>query len=143
MKRGAWLLVIGLLGCGSVQAREEYEAKPGLLVPSGLITFVHSQGPLSYASLTRRELPPDAVNAGPVSAQSCQYALSVPLSLSLSATSVSGAAGNGGYDKALRNLSKTRPELRGLYDVIVDLHRTSVLGVFSRLCTEIHARAYQ
>jgi hypothetical protein len=142
MKRAILLGAVWLLA-GAFPAQGDYASRPALIVPGGMVLFYNSQGPLSYVALTRRELPAEAVDAGPVYAQSCQYALTVPLSLSLSATSLSGAAGNGGFNKAIGELRRERADVRGLYDVMVDLHRTSVLGTFSRLCTEIHARGYR
>jgi hypothetical protein len=137
------LLGMTLILAGALPVRGDYQARPALIVPGGMVLFYNSEGPLSYESMSHRELPSDAVDAGPVYMQSCQFSLTVPLSYSLSATSFSGAAGNGSYNKAMRELRDKNPKLRGLYDVMVDLHQTSVLGIFSRLCTEIHARSYQ
>jgi len=137
------LVGMTLLLAGALPVRGDYQVRPALIVPGGLVLFYNSEGPLSYETTSRREIPSDAVDAGPVYAQSCQYALTIPLSLSLSATSIAGAAGNGSYKKAMQEINGQHPQLRGLYEVIVDLHQTSVLGIFSRLCTEIHARGYQ
>ena len=61
-----------------------------------------SEGPLAYTALTRSEIPKEAVLMGDVTGQSCQYSLSVPLSVSLRSNAISGAMGNGGYAKIMR-----------------------------------------
>jgi hypothetical protein len=138
---GALLLALSTLA----QAREAYEARPGLLYPGGLVLFLNSQAPMSYESYSRGELPTDAVLLGEVTGQGCQYGISLPLSLlsGTRAASLSGAAGNGGYKKAIHGIHAQYPQLRGLYDVKIDLHATIVLGIFSRLCTEIDARGFR
>ena len=143
MKRAGFFLLTLLAGAVHLEAREPYEAKPAVIVPGGLIMFISSQGPLSYEAINRRDLPKDAVDTGPVETSGCQYSLSIPLSLSVSGTSISGAAGNGTFRKALERLHTSQPDVRGIYDVKIDLHHTRVLGIFGRLCTEINARGFK
>lgn len=119
------------------------DAEPGLLPVGGLVLFYDSQGPLSFVSATRSELAPGAVDAGEASAEACQHGLSVPLGLSLRAASLSGAAGRGGYQKALERLRAERPELRGLYDLKVDVRVTSVLRLWRRLCVRLSGRGFR
>lgn len=119
------------------------DAAPGLMPMGGLVLFYDSQGPLSFVSATRSELAPDAVDAGEVEAQACQHGLSIPLGLSLRATNLSGAAGRGGYEKALERLRAARPELRGLYDLKVDVRVTSVLRLWRRLCVRLSGRGFR
>ncbi len=125
--------------------RPPYEAQMGLIRVGGFIVFFNSQGPLSFQTLDPSEIPKDAVDAGVVRCDSCQHGVSVPVPGigSNRTTNISGAGGNGGFDKALANLKKERPELRGIYDVKVDTHRISVLGIYRRLCTEVTARGFK
>lgn len=125
--------------------RASYEPRMGLIRVGGFIVFFNSQGPLSFQTLDPSEIPKDAVDAGTVRCDSCQHGVSIPVP-GLGggrSTNVSGAGGNGGFDKALANLKKSRPELRGIYDVKVDVHQVSVLGIYRRLCTEVTARGFK
>lgn len=133
------LLLAALPAC----AQEGSEARPALVPAGGLLLFYNSQGPLSFVTMTLRDLPPGAVLAGEVKSRGCQHGLSIPIAANIRATSLSGAAGDGGYFKALRALKKERPELAGIYDVKVDLHLVSILGIYRRLCTEILARGFR
>ena len=133
-----------LLSAGAVRAQEDgSRARPGLIGFSGILIFYNSSGPLSFESSLPNDLPAGAVAAGEVSAQSCQHGLEVPLSASLQAAKISGAAGDGGFVKAMENLRLARPELKGVYDVKVDVHTISILGVYRRVCTEISARGFR
>ncbi|MBI2362040.1 MAG: hypothetical protein HYV15_01465 [Elusimicrobia bacterium] len=141
MRRAAALL--GLALANPAAAQDYGAAAPALIRPGGFLLFYDSQGALSFVSATRSELPGDAVDAGTVTASACQHGLSVPLSLSLRANSVSAAAGRGGFEKALSRLKDARPELRGVYDVKVDTRVTSVLRIWRRLCIEVSARGFR
>ena len=105
--------------------------------------FFSTEGPLAYRPLTRSEIPKNAVLMGRVSGQSCQFSLAIPLSASARGTSISGAIGNGTYSKIIKQIEKEHAGLRGIYDAKVDLHSTTILGIFGRLCTEIDAQAYR
>lgn len=123
--------------------RQAYESKLGLINPGGFIVFFNSQGPLSYQTLTRGELPADIADLGEVECKSCQHGLSIPVPTSSSrSTSVSGAQGDGSILKAMQSLKKTKPEAEGIYDVKVDMQRISVLGIYRRVCTLVNARAF-
>lgn len=135
-------VLAGLLALPAA-AQDEGRASPALVPAGGLLIFYDSQGPMTFVAATRRELPAGVSDAGEVEAQACQHGLSVPLSLSWRATSVSGALGRGGFEKALERVKAARPELRGVYDVRVDLRVTSVLGVWRRLCVELAARGFR
>lgn len=146
--RSAFLLLaalacFGLISSVVAQDTDQSTASPDVIPPSGLTLYYNTQGPLSFVSMTPGDLPPNAIPIGEVETYDCQYKLSIPLSLSLRATSVSGVQGNGSFRKAMEGLHRNHPELAGIYDVKVDLHVTSVLGVFQRLCTEISARGYK
>lgn len=143
-------LALALIVWGTVPLRaepEDYEAKPGLINVGWLVLFYNSKGPLSYDTPTRSELPADAVPLGPVECNSCQRGLSIPLPISAfgrsRAGSLSGALGDGGFERALANLRKTRPDLRGIYDVKVDMRRVSVLGIYKKMCMEISAQGFR
>ncbi|MFH1725892.1 MAG: hypothetical protein ABII00_14885 [Elusimicrobiota bacterium] len=120
-----------------------HRARPALIPLGGIVLFYDVQGPLSFVSMTRRELPADAVPVGTVKGRACQHGLSVPLSASLEATELSAAAGKGGYRKALERIRGAHPGLRGVYDVKVDLHRISILGIYGRVCTEVEAFGFR
>ena len=135
-----------LLGAGSAHAQDDergYQSKPGLIGFGGILLFYDSQGPLSFVTSSRNDLPEGAVPAGGVRAESCQHGLSVPLSASIQAVKIAGAAGDGGYLEAMENLRRARPELKGVYDVKVDVHTLSILGFYRRVCTEISARGFK
>jgi len=137
------LIILCLTMALPATARESYEAEPSLIQPGGLILFFNDQGPLSYASLTRK--PKDAIDVGEVTCTSCQNAVSIPLLTSLNGrnSSVAAALGNGGFDQALMSLKSEHPDLKGIYNVMVDVHRVSILGIFGRLCTEVTGRGFR
>jgi hypothetical protein len=138
--------VLGVLACGLIAdawGRGSYEAAPGLLFPGAFIVFFDAEGPLSYAALTPGKLPGDAMPLGAVTGRGCQYGLSIPIIGSSVITRLSGGAGRGGFQKALRGIREQHPELRGIYDVKVDNHLLSVLTVFSQQCVEISARGFK
>jgi len=125
---------------------EGSDARPAFLRPGGIILFMNSRAPLSFKTLTPGEVPADASDAGPVSCRSCQHGVAIPVTqptASSRGASVSGAGGDGGFEKALARLKKERPELRGIYDVKVDLRRVSVLGIYRRQCLEVSARGFK
>lgn len=120
-----------------------YQANGGVMRMGGILLFQNTEAPLSFVSLTEGELPADAVKTGPVRGKGCQHGLSVPLSASLRPTQISGAAGKGGTRKALARIRESDGELRGLYDVKVDVHITSILGLYRRQCVEIAAFGFR
>lgn len=120
-----------------------YEANPGLLRMGGLLLFYNIRAPLSFVTMTPGGLPEGSALAGEVSGRSCQHGLAIPVTASLRPTTLSGAGGDGGYEKALAALRKAHPGLAGIYDVKVDLHTISVLGFYRRVCTEILARGFK
>ena len=138
-----WLLAVLAL-CAPLSAQEDgTSAAPGLAKPGGLLILWASQGPLSYMTLTPGELPSGAVDAGEVKGDSCQHGLSVPVTANFRGTTISGAGGDGGYRKALAAALKARPGLDGIYDVKVDVHLVSILGVYRRTCVEIVGRGFR
>ena len=141
------IFVLALLSVAPLRADwEGSDARPGLLRPGGIVVFINSRAPLSFETLSPSQIPADAVDAGTVSCQSCQHGISAPITApsgTSRGTSISGAGGNGGYEKALANLKKERPDVRGIYDVKVDYHRISILGLYRRQCIEITARAFK
>jgi len=109
----------------------------------GMLLYQDTEAPLSFVSLTRSELPHDAIDIGPVFGKGCQHGMSIPLSATFRATRISGAAGKGGTEKALARIRKKHADIRGLYDVTQDIHITIILGLYRRQCVEIHARAFR
>lgn len=139
--RSAGIGAFLLLACMGAWGRETYEARPGLIPFKGFLLFYHAQGPLSSVLLTRSELPADIRVGRDVFAKSCQHLLAVPLSAQVRAMSVSGAIGDGGYRKAAEIIRKEHPHVTGIFDVRVDRHAISILGIYNRLCTEVTARS--
>lgn len=139
-----WALLAALLAAPGVRAQEDgTSARPALMRPGGLTVFNFSEGPMSFATLTPKDLPPGARDAGEVRGRTCQHGLSIPITASFRPTTVSGAAGDGGYKKTLAAILKDRPDLAGIYDVKIDMHNLSVLGFYRRLCTEVLARGFR
>jgi len=140
------LLAAALLAApASAQTAEKpsYRANGGVMGMGGILLFQNTEAPLSFVSLTEGELPPDAVKTGPVRGKGCQHGLSVPLSASLRPTQISGAAGKGGTREALERIRENNGELRGLYDVKIDVHIIGILGLYRRQCVEIAARGFR
>ncbi len=121
-----------------------YEADIGLIFVGGFILFYDSEGPLSYQTFTPRESPDGAVSLGEVAGNSCQHGLSIPIIFSATDRfSVSGAKGDGSFKQALSDLRQKHPGVEGIYDVKVDVHQLSILGIYKRDCTEVVARGFR
>lgn len=125
------------------QESDEFEGKPSILFPGGLLLYQDTSGPLSLAALTPKDMPVGSELLGEVSARSCQHGLAIPVTASFRPTTISGAKGQGSYRKALARLASKYPDLDGIVDVKVDMHTLSVLGVYRRLCTEINALGFR
>lgn len=136
-------LLLGLWVQPAFAQEDGSEASPGIISVGGIVLFYNSSGPLSFVSMTVGELPKGAVPTGTVQGRTCQYGISIPIEAALRPTSLSGAAGNGGYRKTLEAMRREHPELSGIFDVKVDLHILSVLGIYKRQCTEILARGFR
>ena len=143
----SWVVALGLCLTGTLPAFAEgpsYEANFGMITPGGFILYYNSQGPLSYSTLTLKEVPKGAALLGEVTSRNCQYSLSIPLFTALpQRVTLSGAEGDGGFKKAMANLQRDHPGLDGIFDVKVDVHELIILGIFSRECTEIGARGFK
>lgn len=118
------------------------EAVPGLIPAGGITVFYKSEGPLSFVTMTPKDVPAGARQLGLVKGVSCQHGLSIPLAANIRATNVSGGYGDGSFRKALERIKKEHPETAGIYDVRTDLRIFSFLGLYRRLCTEVTARAF-
>lgn len=140
------LLAAVLLGLPSFAAaageNDEDTATPGLLPPGNFVLYYDTQGPLSFVTMTPRERPKGAVELGTVKGDSCQHGLSIPLSADVRGTSITGAAGDGGFLRALADIKKKTPGVVGIYDVRADMRVFSVLGIYRKLCTLVTARAF-
>ena len=150
MKKFLMILIAVCFFSANAGAQDlQYEAKSGLILNDltgirDLILFYDSEAPLSYQTLTHRDVPQDAVLVGEVVGESCQRGLRVPLLFVLPInTRVSGAIGNGSYEKALSNIREKHPDLDGIYDVRVDIHTFSILTVYVRDCTNVVARGFK
>jgi hypothetical protein len=138
----ACLLVMVIQSSASAED-PSYEASVGLIQPGGFVIFYNSRGPLSYRTLTLKDLPAGFSLLGEVRASSCQYAISIPLDLIFrQVPRVSGAQGNGGFKKAMAALHREYPQVEGIFDVIIDVRELSILGLYSRECTDIVARGF-
>lgn len=137
-------MIVGCLLSASAWAQNPaYEADIGLIFVGGFILFYDSAGPLSYQTFTPRESPDGALSLGEVTGDSCQHGLSIPIIFSATDRfSVSGAKGDGSFKKALRDLRQRHPDVDGIYDVKVDVHQLSILGIYKRDCTEVVARGF-
>ncbi len=120
-----------------------YTSHPSVVSPSGYFIVYDVQGTLSFEPSTRWELPKNIADMGNVLGQSCAYALSIPITLALTASKISGAYGENGYNKAVKNILKAHPAISGIYDVKVDTHIITVLGIFTRQCLLLSARAFK
>lgn len=138
-----WALLAALLAVPAPAQEDGTSARPALMRPGGMTVFNISEGPLSFATPTPGDLPPGARDAGEVRGRTCQHGLSIPVTASFRPTTVSGAAGDGGYKKTLAAILKDRPDLAGVYDVKIDMHNLSILGFYRRLCTEVSARGFR
>lgn len=127
----------------TARAQQTYEASPDLIGIGGYVVFYDARGPLSFLPMTRRDLPHDAIIGGEVQGQACSYGISIPVTLSVNAIRVSGAYGMAGYEDALRRIQAAHPHLAGVFNVRVDDHTISVLGIFRRACTEVVARGFR
>lgn len=146
MRRILALALVGscLVSTATRAQSPTYEAQLGLIYVGGFILFYDSQGPLSYQTFTPRESPEDAILLGEVTGRSCQHGLSIPIFFSgTDRFSVSGAKGDGGFRKALRDLYQKHPQVEGVHDVKVDIHQLSILGIYKRECTEVVARGFR
>lgn len=121
---------------------DEDTAVPGLIPAGSFMLYYDSSGPLSFVANTPKDKPKGAPELGLVKGVSCQHGLSIPISASLRGTSISGAAGDGSFVKAISEIKKKMPEVAGIYDVRTDQRVFSILGIYRKLCTEITARAF-
>lgn len=141
--RTAFLILF--LSAPAARAQDDgYLARPALLNPGGFVIYMNSDSPLSFLTMTPKEIPPDAeILLGDVKGRSCQHGLSIPLGIPFTSPKISGAKGKGGYEKALKDLHEKYPGIRGIFDVKIDTHILSILGIYKRTCTEILARAFR
>jgi hypothetical protein len=141
------MFTVGLLLAGALSALAgdpSYEADVGLIPPGGFIVFYNSQGPLSYRTLTLKDLPAGTSQLGEVRVNNCQHAVSIPLNLVFrQGVTLSGVQGNGGFKKAMASLQRDYPQVDGIFDVKIDMHELSILGLYARECTEIVARGFR
>lgn len=138
------LLLLALAApAAALGENEDDDALPSMQPPGGLHLFYRSTGPMSFVAMTPKDVPADARPLGEIRSVSCQRGVSIPLSASIRATSVSSGFGDGGYKKALELMKKEHPDLVGIYDVKVDLGVFSVLGgLYRSLCTYVTARGF-
>lgn len=144
MKTGLFVVLLAALSPFAAATGEEEgdEAVPSLVRTGGFTIFYKSEGPLSFVTMTPRDVPADARQLGTVRGFSCQHGVSLPLAANIRSTNVSGGFGDGSFRKALAQIKKEHPDMVGVYDVRTDLRVFSILGFYRRLCTEVTARAF-
>lgn len=137
-------MVCACLGsAGAWSTSLAYEADLDLIFVGAVILFYDTGSPLSYQTVTPRELPDGAASLGEVAGDSCQHGVSIPIIFSATDRfSVGGAKGDGSFKEALRDLRRKHPEVEGVFDVKVDVHELSILGIYKRDCTEVVARGF-
>lgn len=118
------------------------DAVPNMIPSGGIMLFYKSEGPLSFVTMTPKDVPADARQLGTVKGVSCQHGLSIPIAANIRATNVTGGYGDGSFKKALAQIKKEHPDVAGIYDVRTDLRIFSFLGLYRKLCTEVTARAF-
>lgn len=139
------LALVLLLAAPLVRAAGENDedvAVPGLIPAGSFMLFYDTTGPLSFVANTPKDKPKGAPELGLVKGVSCQHGLSIPISANLRGTSITGAAGNGSFVKAIEEIKKKKPEVAGIYDVRTDQRVFAILGIYRKLCTEVTARAF-
>jgi hypothetical protein len=136
------LLLLLALWAGA-EPSDENEGSAAMLRMGGFMLYYDNKGARSFVAMTPRDVPATAARLGVVRGRACQTGIAVPLGLSPRSSTLSAAAGDGGYEKALLKIKQRHPEATGIYDVKVDLHLRSVLGFFRRLCTEVTALGFK
>ena len=136
------LAALAAAPCAALGEGDEDDAAPGLQPPSGLVLFYESKAPMSFPSMTPKDVPENARKIREVRGVSCQRGLSIPIAANLNATNVSAYRGDGSYAKAVAQIKKKHPEVSGIYDVRTDVEDFSVLGFYRSLCTIVTARAF-
>ena len=138
----AALVALAAAPCRALGEGDEDTAAPGLQPASGMVLFYQSAGPLSFPSMTPKDVPAGVRKIKEVKGRACQRGLAVPIAANFNATNISAYLGNGGYAKALAQIKKAHPDVVGLYDVRTDVEVFSILGFYRSLCTEVTARAF-
>jgi hypothetical protein len=145
VRAAAAALLLALLAApaAAIGENEDDDALPSMNRTGGFVLYYDSMGPMSFVAMTPRDVPKDAKMLGEVSGVSCQRGVSIPLTASIRATSVSAGFGDGSYKKAVEEIKRKNPTLAGIYDVKVDLGQFSILGgLYRSLCTYVTARGF-
>jgi hypothetical protein len=121
---------------------DEDNAVPGMQPANGLVLFYESSGPMSFSSMTPKDVPAGVRKIREVKGRACQRGLSVPIAANFNATNISAYYGNGSYAKALAQIKTEHPDVVGIYDVRTDVEVFSILGFYRSVCTEVAARAF-
>ncbi|HXT00165.1 MAG TPA: hypothetical protein VN915_05785 [Elusimicrobiota bacterium] len=138
----AALLALAAAPCRANGEGDEDDAVPGLQPASGLVLYYDSGAPMSFPSMTPKDVPAGVVKLREVRGRACQRGLAVPIAANFNATNISAYYGNGSYAKAIAQIKKEHPEVIGIYDVRTDVEVFSILGFYKSLCTEVSARAF-
>ena len=141
------LLAAALVALFAATARalgegDDDTAFPGLEPATGLVLYYDSAGPLTFPSMTPKDVPPGVRQIREVKGRACQRGLALPTAANINATNVSVYFGNGSYAKAVAQIKKEHPEVIGIFDVRTDIEDFSILGFYHSMCTEVTARAF-
>ena len=128
--------------CAAAGEGDDDFALPSMQATSWLTPYYNSTGPMSFLSMTPKDVPAGARLIPEVRGVSCQRGLSIPTTASVQATDVNFVYGDGGYVKCVRRIMKAHPDVAGIYDVRVDLEIFSILGIYKSTCTIVTARAF-
>jgi hypothetical protein len=138
----AALVALLVTVCRANGEGDEDDAVPGLQPFSSGVIYYDSSGPLSFPSMTPKDVPKGVTTIREVKGRACQRGLAIPTAVSFNSTHIGIYFGNGGYGKALAQIKRRNPRVIGLYDVRTDVETFSILGVYQSLCTEVTARAF-
>lgn len=141
------LALVVLSGCmAGVRPRTSYEADDALpFVGEGgaLMVYQDSAGPLSYASVTGRDVQ-QAAPLQRVKGRACQHAVRIPViapatAMSNLPASLAVSVADGTYAEAVADARRGLPQDALLFDVRSDLNILMVLGIYERRCVLIDA----
>jgi len=114
-------------------------------LPRGFPVYQNYDAPFSYPSMTRRDLVP-LIQEGEVievdgSSETTGFFIPVGFFIGLGPTS---GLSVDLYDRSIRAAiedAKTRYGVRNLYDIRIDVRYFSILGIYNKTTTIVHAKA--
>lgn len=115
-----------------------------LQLPRGFLSYQDFTSPLSYPSLTRRDVNPlDQTNeVVEVEGKSATIKIVLPIGLLFGLSPTTGFSfdlNDRGVQEAIAD-AKRRHGVQILYDVRIDMHLFSIFGLYSKTTTIVHAK---